>query len=105
MLGIHSVIANTKFSKCLGINLRKKLDISIVDDERPIAQKPQSDHSDKKIIPDFLNKIHGMIKRKSWQGNQVQSQGSRNVSVFIWQVVHEDIWYFLYKIRKGLIFL
>ena len=61
------------------------------------AQKPHSDHSDKKRTQEFLPEIQAMIKN-----NPSKSIGSivRNMGMsefLIRQIVHKDIWYSLYN--------
>ena len=56
-------------------------------------------HLDKKRTPEFVMEIHAMVDNDP---NERINSITVGVSEFlIWQVVHEDIWHFSYKARKG----
>ena len=64
------------------------------------THKTHYDHSDKKRTAEFLGQIQNMTNNDS---NKSTRSIARNMGVsmfLIRQVVHKDIWYFLYKIKK-----
>ena len=64
LLGVHTVCSNTKISLCLGVNqkavqkIQKELEESNGDYDDMAAQKPHSDCSDKKELPNLLVKFN-----------------------------------------------
>ena len=82
--------------QCKGLKKR-----SYGDYEGIAAWKPHSDHFDKKRTPEFVCEILTMID--SDPGNSIRSLArDMGVSEFlIRQLVHEDICYFLHKMRKS----
>ena len=55
----------------------------------------------KKSTPEFVGEIRSIDWQRFQLVNQVYSQGHGTVCVFIKQVVHEDIWYFSYKMSES----
>ena len=87
-------------SKDSAKDLKKELDGSNGDYEGTAAQKPHSDHSDKKRTSKFVGDIQAMIDNNP-NGSVRSIARDMGVSEFlIRQVVHEDICYFSYKMRK-----
>ena len=89
----------------LGVNLRtvqrilKELKESNDDYKGMTAQKPQSDHSNKKRT-EFLSEIQAMIDSDPIKSIRSIAMDI-GVSEFLRNIVHEDIQYFSYRIKKS----
>ena len=106
LLGIYARSSNTKISECLGINLRtvqrirKEFDESNGDYEGTAARKPHSDRSDKKRTPEFVAAIQAIIDKNPSQSIRSIARNMGVSEFLIRQVVHENIRYFSYKMRR-----
>ena len=91
----------------MGVNLRtlqsiqKQLDESSGDYKSTVAWKLHSDSSVMKRIAEFLVEIYAMIDNDPNKSIRFIASDVAVSNFLIRQVVHEDIQYFLYKIRKG----
>ena len=108
LVSIQTESSNTKISECLGVTLMtvqkiwKELDESNGAYEVTEAWKSHSYYSGKKRTAKFFDEIQAMIDNNP---SKLISSIVRNMGVsefLIRQVVHEDIWYFSYKMRKGI---
>ena len=60
-----------------------------------------NDHSDEKITPKFIGWIQAMIDNNPSKSIRPIARNMKESELLIRQVVHEDIRYFSYKIRKS----
>ena len=99
-----------KISLSLGVNLRtakwtwKELDKFNGDYKGTTAQKFHSDHFDLKRTK-FLGEIQAIISNNPSCLIRSIAKEMGVSKFFIRQVGHEDIWYFLYKMRKDHFFI
>ena len=104
---IYAGDSNMKISQCLGVNLRtvqkiwKELEESNDDYEDIAGWKLHTDSSDKKRIPEFVCKIQAMTDNDPSKTIRYIARDMRVSEFLIRLVVHEDIHYFSYKMRKG----
>ena len=97
LFGIHARISITNIKQCLGVNLKivqriqKLFGLVQCDFEGTAAWKP--DCSDMKRTHKFVDEIQDIV--------DIDPGKSFMFKFLIRQVVYEDIWYFLYKMRMG----
>ena len=88
-------------SEDIAENLKRVWKKSIDDYQITAAQKPHSANSIKKRAPEFVGDIQTMIDNDPSKSIRSIAKDMGWYEFLIRQVVHEDIWYFLYKIRRG----
>ena len=78
--------------------IRKGLNESNGDYEGTAAK---NSHSDEKRTSEFVGEIQARMNNDPSKLIRSIARDMGVCDFFIWQVVHEDIWYFSYKTRKG----
>ena len=107
LVGIHAGSSMQFQIFNLGVNLRttqrirKVLDDSSGDSDSTAARKSHSDHSDLNGTLKFVCEIQTMVDNDSSKSIRSITKDMEVLEFLIRQVVHEDIQYFLYKMRKG----
>ena len=93
-----------RISECLGINLRtvqkiwKELDEFNSNYKITAAQKP---HSDLKGTSEFVGETQAIIHEDPSKSIKSKVRDMEVYEFLIRLIVHEDIWYFSYKMRKS----
>ena len=107
LLGIHARRFRTNISLCFSVNMRtmpkvlKELNKSYGDNEGIAAWKPYSYHSDQKRTPEFVYEIQAMTENDPSKSIRFTARDMGVSEFLIWQAMHEETWYFSYKIRMG----
>ena len=65
------------------------------------AHIPNSDSSDEKRTPEFVFEVQAINYNDFSKSIRSKASDMGVYEFLIKQVVHEDIWYFSYKMRKG----
>ena len=82
--------------------IRNESDESDGDQEGTASCNPHSDHSDKERTPEFVAETLARIDNNPSESIRSVAKVDMKVSEFLIRpVVHEDIQYFSYKMRKG----